>query len=273
MPQMIIPQVLTDNTHPENNLWRGREYHDAISRGAVPGTTSIHKFGRNPAVGITSAPICLGGVYQTPAAATALEVVSDDANDTAAGTGAREVYIQGLDANFDLQEEYVATNGLTPVATANNYMRVFRTYVTKSGTYATQSAGSHVGDITIREAGAGATWVLINFSEGFPNGQSQIACYTIPNGKRAYLHAVHLHAEANKPVSLFLFKREDADVVTPPYGPMRLVQEWDGVSGDEEWRADVPIVFPPKTDIGWMGVVGSSTAAVSIDFELVLEDI
>ncbi len=73
--------------------------YDRISRGLVDGQSVVHKFGRG-VVGTSFVPIAFGNIYRTPqpANATALRVKAGDANDTAAGTGAREVMVQGLSA-------------------------------------------------------------------------------------------------------------------------------------------------------------------------------
>ena len=74
-----------------------------VQRGNVPGASVVHKFGRNAAV-TTMAPIAFGGVYQTPqpASATTLRVKAGNTNDTAAGSGAREITIQ--DANKEINK-------------------------------------------------------------------------------------------------------------------------------------------------------------------------
>ena len=114
-----------------------------VSRGLVSGMQSIKKFGRNAAVGTSFVPIAMGGVYQTPqgSAATALRIKSGgDANDTAAGSGARSVTLEGLDENFELATEALATAGASASsATSTTFTRLFRAYVTPdtgSGTYA-----------------------------------------------------------------------------------------------------------------------------------------
>ena len=76
-----------------------RDFLIEVSKGNIAGHSLVHKFGKNEDVGATFEPLTIGGVYQTlqPAAATTLRVKAGNANDTAAGTGAREVTVQGLD--------------------------------------------------------------------------------------------------------------------------------------------------------------------------------
>ena len=76
-----------------------------IARGLVRGASVIHKFGRNPNVG--GAPETIweqGGVYTYLTVASTVYVSGADAQDSAAGTGARTVTVQGLDANYNAIE-------------------------------------------------------------------------------------------------------------------------------------------------------------------------
>ena len=89
-----------------------------IASGRIPGLSVVHKFGR-ASVGTTYSPVTFGGVYNTPqvAGATTLRVKAGDANDTAAGTGAREVTLIGLDETGAEVTEAVATAGAAASAT------------------------------------------------------------------------------------------------------------------------------------------------------------
>lgn len=242
-----------------------------VSSGDYPNMTVVHKFGRNEAVGTTPEPVALGGVYQTPTALTSLEIVSASADDTAAGTGARTVFVQGLGADWELISETVTMNGTTAVSLSNQYYRVFRAYVATSGTYATATSGSHAGTLTIRTSGGGATWVTIDEVSVFPKSQTQTACYTVPSGYNAFVKAVDIHVESGKPASVFFFQRQGADIVDAPYSSMRLVKQWDGLAGSSNYEESVPLgPFPAKTDIGFMAKVASTTAVVTVDFEILL---
>jgi len=120
-----------------------RDFYVEVMLGIVPGHSWVQKFGKNQAVATTIVPIAIGGVYQTPTTAVTLEVISDDADDAADGTGARNIILQGLDSNWDLIEEEVATNGTSAsTATSNSFIRLFRCKITKSGSYANQTASS-----------------------------------------------------------------------------------------------------------------------------------
>jgi len=99
---------------------------------------TVHKFGRNPSVSTNTAPEdvwAAGGLMVWPTQASTLTIVSDSANDSAAGSGAQQIRVEGLDENFDEIYELVELNGLTSVATLHTFFRVDRAYVTRVGTY------------------------------------------------------------------------------------------------------------------------------------------
>ena len=91
------------------------------------------------------------------------------------------VTVFGLDTNFDLIQEDVVLNGLTPVATVNSYLRIYNLIGKNSG-----SAESNVGTITLRVPGPGdiQAQILPDF------GKSLMALYTIPAGKTGFLYSL-----------------------------------------------------------------------------------
>lgn len=68
-----------------------------------------------------------GGAYVWPAALLAaadIDIQSNAAADTAAGTGARTITIDGLDSDYMEQSETVTLGGVTPAHPANDYIRL-----------------------------------------------------------------------------------------------------------------------------------------------------
>ena len=246
------------------------DYHVDISRGRIRGASIVHKFGHNEGIGTTYVPISDDGIYQTPTSLTSLELVSSDANDSSAGTGARTVIVEGIGENWEEVSETVTLNGITAVALTTDFLRVYRMYVETSGTYATQSAGSHVGILTLRVAGAGAEWASIQVS-GFPLGQTEIGAYTVPAGKVAFIRSVHIHVDSAKAVDITAFRRDGADAVVAPFSPMRTWGQYHGVAGATDLKFEAPVgPFPACSDIGFMGKVASGTGSALVDFEILL---
>lgn len=248
-----------------------KDFYAEVAKGLIPGQALIHKFGHGIAT-TTLSPIGTAMTYKTPTAATALEFVSSDANDTAAGTGAQQITIIGLDANWAEVSQTIETNGTTAVALSTNLIRLYRWYVSRSGAYASTAGGSHVGTLTIREAGAGATWTQIGLYGAFGLGQSEIACYTVPLGKTAYLLSKKYSIQNGKVVDIFFFQRPLANDVTTPFtGTMRIVEREVDVAGDILLKTISPKgPFVGPCDLGVMAKISAGTGEVSVDFELLL---
>ena len=251
------------------------EFLIEVGKGNVPGHSLVQKFGFNDAVNGTLGPITTTGDYPTPTTAQSLEILSSDADDNSSGLGGRSVTIEGLDANWDEQSETVSLNGTTPVALSNTFTRVFRMQLASSGVYSEVGALTHQGTITLRVSGGGDTWaeIALDSVTGAPMGQSEIGVYTIPAGKTGYLLYKHTTIESSKTPSIYWFRREGVDVVTAPFKPRRLFERHVGVIDSIEYNPGAPIItLPEKTDIGAMGYQSTGSAAVSVEFQILLVD-
>ncbi len=243
---------------------------------ASRGGTVVHKFGKNGAAGTSFTPISIGGIYRTPqvGSATALRIkAGGDSNDTAAGSGAREVTLIGIDETGAEVTEVVATAGASASSnTTTTFIRLYRAYVSSSGTYATSTAGSHSGDIVIEDSAGTQNWATID-STDFPKGQTEIGVYTVPNGKRAFIQNIFFNVENTKRADILGFQRPSILQTSAPYDSMRLFIELGTVGGKDEVSVKIPIgPFEANTDIGFMGKVGSGTGEIDVDFEILLED-
>jgi hypothetical protein len=245
-----------------------------VADGNVPGYSVVHKFGRHDAVGTTFEPISMGGGYQTPqaASATTLRVKAGNANDTAAGSGAREITLVGLDETGAEVTEALATAGTSASsATTATFMRLYRAYVSDSGTYSTSTTGSHTADVTIENGAGGTDWLTID-STDYPRGQSEVGAYTVPLTKTAYIQSIRISVDSTKTATVMLLKRENILEAAAPYSAMRLQMQFGGVTGEAIVRLDTPMgPFPALTDILFMAKAGTP-AEVDVDFEIILID-
>lgn len=238
----------------------------------------IHKFGRNPAVGTTYAPITPNGIYHTPqvAGATKVRVAAGNAADAPGGLGARCIHIYGLnELGYDV-DEIIETNGvLAGPESVNTYIRVFRMHVEESGVYATQAAGSHVGDIVLEEAEdvSPAIWATM-LANSYPNGQSEIACYTIPTDRTGYISAVGFTADTpNKIVECIFYQRKRILDTAPPYDAMRAIIPLSNINNEHFREFSTPYgPFYENTDILVMAKIDAGTTEVHVDFHIILFD-
>jgi hypothetical protein len=206
----------------------------------------VSKFGQNLAISGIEDIWSNGGLYPWPSAAATIEVLSGSDDDKSGGAGALTMEVQGLDANFDLASETFTLNGVGVVGGNVTFTRVFRAFVTTTATY----GGSNTGLITVRVNTGGATLATIVAAKG----QTQLALYTVPAGYTAYMTSIRMHVSTtNDGVSMELFKRLNADDVTTPFLPKRLVTSWEEVVGSLSFEYGWGLKFTEKTDIWFAG--------------------
>lgn len=222
-------------------------YGIGIRKGMYPELSGIDKFGYLPTATTSYKTVWDGdNVYTYPASAVAMTVTSASGA-TDAGV---EVTVEGLGAGYAALTETVTLDASGTKTTTNNFLRVFRAYVS-NGTAAD-------GDITI--ANGGVTYAKI-FAE---MQQTLMAVYTIPAGKRGYLISGNLSVEKNQPVVAKLMVRR-------PGGVLRvsgLVTSF-GVPFQRVWQ--LPPVLKAGTDIEIRAKAGATTS-IAAGFEIVLED-
>ena len=129
-----------------------------IARGVIRGTTVIHKFGRNPNIGgIPETVWEQGGVYTYLTVASTIYVSGADAQDGAAGTGARTVTVQGLDADYNAIEETLTVDG---AVSTQSFLRVYRAFVVSAGSLQTNK-----GDVLVSTGASGGGTVLAKLQQ------------------------------------------------------------------------------------------------------------
>lgn len=247
------------------------EFLIEVVKGNVPGHTIVHKFGKNDAVtGV--APLSLGGVYNMPlsASATTLRVKAGNANDTAAGSGAREITLQGLDETGALITEAVPTAGASAGAVSSTtFIRLFRAFVSASGTYPLAIGTNSTAAAVVIENGAGGTdWLTIAATMA----QSHVGAYSIPLGKTGYIISWFTTVDSNKAFDLLMFIRENILESAAPFSGFRNMLHLVGLKNEFTPNFEGPAgAFPALTDIVFAAAAGMS-ATISIDFELLLID-
>lgn len=243
-----------------------------IARGLAPGCVGSFVFGRNTAIGSAYTPVTRSGFYRTPQStgAVALRVkAGGNANDTANGTGAREITLVGLDATGEVITQTLATAGTSAsAATSKTFMRLTSAYVSKSGTYATQTAGTQAGSITIENSAGAEDWALI--ADGtLGKGITEMATYTTPRNKSVAVMNITISSDADKKANIVMFRRENILEAAPPYSPMTMVVEFPQSSGLVDVAFNPPLYFPPLCDFGFLASVSASTVDVSIGIDMV----
>lgn len=167
---------------------QGVDFATRARLGLEPRFQPVYFRGRNPSIDTAGLPADVwpapGGVREYPflGAAAALQIVSDSASDTAAGTGARVVAVSGLSASWDVVVQFVTMAGTTPVALATPLLRVNEVIAVTAG-----SSGSNVGTISVSAVSGGAIVAQIAPADGV----SFSGVFSIPAGQALLVnHAV-----------------------------------------------------------------------------------
>lgn len=168
-----------------------RDYAAEVARGAIDGAEVFGAIGeRTSGAAVTDVAIGPAEPYFIGAAGGQLSIVSTSANDAAAGTGARTIRLQALDANLDRVNIDVTLNGLTPVLTvATNIRWVNTTIVTTTGSgkkaagvitvsysgneISRIAAGELISQSTIRRVPAGKAFFCRTIIAGMTSGNAQ----------------------------------------------------------------------------------------------------
>ena len=232
-----------------------------------------HQFGRNIACPTTYVPVSDIGVYRTPQPASAVQLrikAGGNAADTANGAGARSVKLWGLNASGDEVTEIIATAGASAsAATTNSFIRLYLAEVYESGTYGTQAAGSHAGNITIENAAGNEDWAQIQLN-GFPSASTGIGSIAVPRNHVGLLTSAQINVDGTKTTDILILKREGIMQSSAPYQPIKKIQELLGINQSIVITFDVPIKFPELTDMGVLAKVSNGTGAVSVDMEVIM---
>ena len=225
-----------------------------IARGAVAQTSHINKFGYNTAVGTSFETITdLGGDQYYPTSAGIVSVVSADANDDDGDTGARTVEVEGLDADYNSLKETVTMNGTAAVTTTASFHRVFRMRVTQSG-----SGEINAGNITASIGGSDVARISAD------QGQTLMAVYTIPRGKKGYLLKFQGSLSKNQEANFQLRTKNNG-------GSWNVKALWGTFSQSVNYDYPIPLEFSEETDIQIRGKAGATSEMGAI-FDLVLVD-
>jgi len=240
--------------------------HD-VGAGKISGSYWVNKFGANDAFTTEEDVWINGGTYPWPTAAETVRVkAGGNAADTAAGAGARKVMVQGLDENWaDTTEEITLAGASASSATTTTFIRVYRAWVTDSGTY----TGANTGAVVIENTSSAQ--VLANIAAG--KGQSQLSMFTIPAGKVGTLYGGTANVASAKPADMFFWQRQNADTVAAPFTGKRLVFPIYQLEGTVHIPLELAgTQFPAKTDVWCSGIAVSAATGLSVHYTLLISN-
>jgi hypothetical protein len=234
-----------------------------VSRGQIPGHQVIQVFGYNGDIDQTEESVWpANGTVPHPAAASVLKISSSSADDTAAGTGARTVYIGGVDGNFDEIGETVTLDGQTAVNTVNSYRYVNQFYVASLGSGTSNVGTINAGTGTVT---AGVPAVLYDLiAVGY--NQRTTAHYCVPAGYTGYITKGVITVgqdSGSSAVTAFLKQHGTDDILR--VGAIATLN-----NGSIEYEFVYPYVIPERNCVGATAIGISNNNAVSAFFNIVL---
>ena len=223
-----------------------------VARSQIMGHSNVNIFGYNAAQTTTQRAVWenAGTDYVFPVSAQVMNLVSTNNADTAT------IFINGLDANRNIQTESLVLNGTTVVPTVNSYLRINSISVT------TGSATNPAGVITLKNtAGTPNTITYAQINAGI--GQSQMSVYSVPNGYIFYLTRIDAFSSFNGNNANFINYR---NVNTFPNGVVKQIAQ-AAFGPSYRIQRDVPLPMGINADIQFQLGTSATTAAVGIFVE------
>lgn len=245
-----------------------KDFRLEIAAGRVPNHSLDHKFGRNPSIstGTTPEDIWNGtGIYRglpIGSLGETVDVVSSDAADSAAGTGARIIELFGLDQDYNEQSELITLDGLAPVTSVKIWVRVNRYILKGSGTGLTNA-----GVITVSHTTTTANVFIVS---PIASGGSKVLVTTVPANKILLLEAANVVVE--KTVGGGTEATLTLRTCNAETGEQRTLRHWFAELGKPlDPSFGVPLVIREKTDL-WVRVdsVSANNTIVSGDMQFIL---
>jgi len=234
-----------------------------VSRGQITWHESITIFGYNSDVDTAMETVWpYGGLLAFPSTALQLKVSSSSANDTSNGTGARTVFLSGLDANHNTISETVSLTGQTAVLTVQSYLHVNQCYVATAGTSDGAEGTIYFGTGTVTAGVPATVYDVIEYDYNTRITGS----YTVPAGYTAY-------------VSQGLFSTGQSSGTGPVTGRL-VTRGTDEIrrtaaivtlnNGAADYVFEYPIVVPEKTTLEAQAIGTGNNNACSSMFIILL---
>ena len=234
-------------------LTTSKDYLYDIAAGEVTGSYPVRKHGHNPDVGTSPETVShIGAVMYYPPAAEILKIKSDDVDDDGApvDTGARTVWLCGLDANYAIITDTITMNGTTAVDSNVAFLRLFEMNVVTAGT-------SLHNEGTITAYGNDGTSAIDAIAP--EENISHSASFTVPAGQTLYLTSFHLADASLKGAEVSLYTHAFGGL-WQNYRPYVLVDDIIAIP------LDMPLTFAEKTDVEMRATALAAGAIIAAGF-------
>lgn len=234
-----------------------------VSRGQIQGHSSVIVFGYNPDVDTSEESVWPdGGTVPHPTVASVLKISSSSTDDASAGTGARTVFIQGLDGSYNVVSETVTLNGQTAVNTTNSYLYVNNFYVVTAGSGGANAGVIYAGTGTVTSGVPAVIYDLM--AVGYNNRTTGHFC--VPAGYTGYMtEGLFSSGQASGATSVTGFLKQHG-----PDGILRVGAVTTVNNSAAVFMFEQPYVIPEKNCVGATAIGAAANNAVSSYFSIIL---
>ena len=234
-----------------------------VSRGQIQGHSTVIVFGYNPDVDTSEESVWPdGGTVPHPTVASVLKISSSSTDDTSAGTGARTVYIEGLDGDYAVVSETVTLNGQTEVNTTNEYLYVNSFYVVTVGSGGANAGNINAGTGTVTSGVPAVLYDIIAI--GYNNRTT--GHYCVPAGYTGYMVEGSLSAgQASGATSVTGYLKQHG-----PDGIIRVGAVTTVNNTTADFKFTMPYTIPEKNCVGATAIGSAANNSVSSYFNIIL---
>jgi hypothetical protein len=234
-----------------------------VARGQIQGHRNVTVFGFNPDVDTTQVSVWpLPSLITFPSSAIQMTVSSSSANDTSAGTGARTIVVQGLDADYNEVTETVTLNGQTAVTMTASLLRVNYAYVATAGSANSAAGDIYIGTGTVTSGVPATVYDIIKLDYN----NTTTGSYTVPAGYTAYFsQGLFSTGQATGSTKV------EGRLLTRGTNNIRMTAAITTINnGVANYVFEYPLAIPEKTTVEATAIGGANNNAVSSMFIFVL---
>lgn len=233
---------------------KNEEFSLQLARGHISNHSFNHKFGAVPAMS-TGATGTIWDVNDTIYPWSVWDTAGTISVSTVnASDNGKQITVQGLDDDYNFQEETIVVSSSGAVAGTKIFKRLNRGFIVDGST--------NVADVTVTKNGT----TVLKITAG--KGQTLMAVYTVPADKTAYLTQGTCTIQKGGDATGDMFVRyfgQSSFRVGHSF-------EVEGAGGQYNYKFTIPLRIPEKSDIDVRANVRSNNARLTAAFDLILID-
>lgn len=249
-----------------------KEWFQNVAEGNVPGYSIYEKFGEAPVVTTSTDPadvwdgagISGAELYTFSSSADIDSISSSNGSDT------QDIWVEGLDANYNLVQQTVTLTGQTTATLGTPLMRVFR-MVNVGSTDIVGVVYCYINGATV-SSGVPTVSTTIRAMINDGNNQTLMCIYTVPAGKTAFFWGGYVSISRGPASAAYCDFTWRARTVGSVFAVKSRISCQSAGRSSWDYTYKAPITLPEKTDILIRCEEVSGTVGASGGFTVVLKD-